>query len=119
MRPERIFVFNTSLSADLFSTTSGKHAYKHYGLGEDVGVCFGHINVCFAIPVLDWDGTKLPLYRIQPFVHEFVLFSIKYPCFEFFVAEFEGFNPKDIAPMFKCCGSNVILPVHYQEILYA
>lgn len=109
-----IFVFTTTLLGVHMATTSGRHAVEYY-LPTDA--CFGASVDCFAIPTLDIDRKKLPLYRVMPFVHELLLYARRKPHKTFFVSVFENHTPEEIAPLFKEAPNNILLPPVYEELL--
>lgn len=112
---DHIFVFTNTLGANHWATISGRQAlYYHSTLPN---ACFGPMHDCYAIPTLDYEGKKLPLYRVMPFVHEFILYALGNPNETFFVPVFEDHTPGEIAPLFKEAPKNILLPPEYEELL--
>jgi hypothetical protein len=109
-----IFVFTTTLDGAHLQTISGKHAAIHYYTADG---CFGPTSETYAIPTLDFDHKKLPLYRLMPFVHEFILYAMRTPDKTFFVPVFEDHKAKEIAPLFKLAPKNILVPPVYLELL--
>jgi hypothetical protein len=118
MMDKTIFVFGSNL-AGVHGAGAAAHAMEHKGAKWGQG--FGPQGLSFAIPTKDWSIKTLPLYRIAPFIHEFILYAMAHPHIKFFLTPIgcglAGYKPKDIAPYFKFVPENVMLPPEFEEVL--
>jgi hypothetical protein len=84
-----------------------------------VGV--GHQGKTYALPTKDYAIKTLDLIEIQDYVKEFLVYADKNPDFTFLVTKIgcglSGYEPKDIAPLFKRYSLNVVLPKKFVDIL--
>ncbi len=114
----KIFVFGSNL-AGRHGRGSALEAFKNHGAvyGEGVGF-WGH---SWAIPTKDHRLKILPLGTIQMHVEIFVAWAKKHPEHEFNIVAIgcglAGYQPHEIAPMFKDAPSNCNLPVEFREAL--
>lgn len=113
-----IFVFGSNL-AGIHGAGAARDAMKKHGALFGVGV--GLTGQAYAIPTKDAHLTSLPLYTIQRYVDDFILFANKHPDVEFKVTRIgcglAGYKNQEIAPMFKEAPGNCLLPVEWQELL--
>ena len=113
MIDKTIYVFSTNL-AGLHCSPTARHAMEHKGAVWGRG--FGPQGMAWAIPTKDWDGDALPLYRVSPFIHEFILFAMHNDDMKFFVTALD-IPAKDVVTYFKQSPANVMLPPEYEELL--
>jgi hypothetical protein len=116
LKPNEIFVFGSNLSG-----RHGKGAAKtamrwgaKYGMGN------GPSGQTYAIPTKAVSVyQRLPIERIREFVCEFLQYARQHKELSFLVTEIgcglAGYKPKDIAPMFKGCSENVVLPERFKR----
>lgn len=115
LKPNQIFVFG--------SNEAGRHGRgaaftaKKWGAKNGVGV--GLMGQTYGIPTKDRNIKTLPLGKIRKYVEEFLEFAKGRPDLEFLTTNIgcglAGFQPKQIAPMFKTRTSNVILSQEFIE----
>ncbi len=108
---EEIFVFGSNL-AGRHGKGAALTARKDYGAVYGVGV--GLTGRSYAIPTKDHYLGILPLPVIELHVMRFKQFAKENPQYTFKVTRvgcgLAGYTDEDIAPMFKGCPSNCILP---------
>lgn len=105
---------------------AGKHgkgaalyAMKHFGAvyGQGMGIQ----GQTYGIPTKDWHVKTLPLWAIEAYVTLFLKYAASYPETTFYVTPIgtglAGYEPSDIAPMFKGHTANVILPKSFHDNL--
>lgn len=105
-----IFVFGSNLA--------GRHgagaARTALGYGAIWSVGVGRQGNSYAIPTKDEQIRTLPLVRINPYIHQFILYARDFPSLTFQVTRIgcglAGYTDKDIAPMFYGAPENCILP---------
>lgn len=110
-----VFVFGSNL-AGRHGKGAAKHAVQHcgaiYGQGE------GRQGNSYAIPTKDGRLNTLPLDRIQKHVQDFLKYAETHPEEMFELTPIgrglAGYEPKDIAPMFRDGPSNVIIPQSFE-----
>lgn len=110
MADDEVFVFG--------SNESGRHgagaAKTAMDAGAVWGVGFGHQGSTFAIPTKDWDVQTLSLRSIEFYVCRFLAYADMREDLKFLVTRIgcglAGYKDDDIAPMFVCAPSNVVLP---------
>jgi hypothetical protein len=106
-----IFVFGSNLAGKHYGGAA-KHALDNYGavMGQSEGLQ----GDSYAIPTLDENFSQLSLKKIREAVQRFQLFAALHESKIFKVTAIgcgiAGFKPKQIAPMFKGCSKNCILP---------
>jgi hypothetical protein len=113
-----IFVFGSNTSGR-HGKGAALHARRHcgarYGQGE------GLQGSSYAIPTKDDDLRTLPLARIKASVDRFLAFARANPMMTFEVTPIgcglAGYEPEQIAPMFRNPPINVFLPVVFNEVL--
>jgi len=118
LKPNQIFVFGSNL-AGIHGAGAAKQAYEKFGAVMHKGV--GHYGQSYALPTKDRRIETLDLQTIQQFVNHFLTYAQLHPELEFLLTPIgcglAGYEPKDIAPMFKSAPTNVILPPEFKEIL--
>lgn len=110
-----IFVFGSNL-AGRHGKGAAKHAVQYcgaiYGQGE------GRQGNSYAIPTKDGRLNTLPLDRIQKHVQDFLKYVETHPEETFELTPIgcglAGYEPKDIAPLFRDAPSNVIIPQSFE-----
>lgn len=113
-----IFVFGSNL-AGRHGKGAALWARQHrgaiYGQGE------GLQGESYAIPTKDADLRTLSLTEINLAVHRFIMFADARPELSFDVTPIgcglAGFQPHQIAPMFRVVGPNVFLPPEFRAVL--
>lgn len=113
-----IFVFG--------SNTAGRHGKgaalhaRHY-CGARYGQGEGLQGQSYAIPTKDDDLRTLPLTRIKAGVDRFLAFARANPLLTFEVTPIgcglAGYEPEQIAPMFRDVPINVFLPDEFKEAI--
>lgn len=97
-----IFVFGSNL-AGAHGAGAALEARRNFGALDGQGD--GPMNRCYAIPTKDENIQTLPLDRIKAYVKDFIEYAKLHPKKEFFVTAIgcglAGYQPTDIAPMFK------------------
>ena len=113
-----VFVFGSNESG-IHGAGAAKLAFDKFGAVWGVGV--GHQGKTYALPTKDYVIKTLDLVEIQDYVKEFLIYADKNPDFTFLVTEIgcglAGYEPKDIAPLFKGYSLNVVLPKKFVDIL--
>ncbi|MCM1177782.1 MAG: hypothetical protein NC308_06295 [Clostridium sp.] len=107
---DEVFVFGSNLDG-LHCNGAAQLAYRKFGAVWGVGS--GFRGQTYAIPTMH-GGVSL----IRPYVEEFLVFACEHPHLKFLVTEIgcgiAGFNPCDIAPLFRMAVEqnipNVFLP---------
>jgi len=113
-----IFVFGSN-EAGIHGAGAAKLAFDKFGAVWGVGV--GHEGKTYAIPTKDRNIKTMYLDVIYSYVKSFLKYAEENPNFTFLVTEIgcglAGYNPKDIAPMFRFYPLNVVLPKRFVDIL--
>lgn len=113
-----IFTFGSNL-AGYHGGGSAAHAIKYWGAKWEVG--HGYYGDSYAIPTKDESIDTLPLEKILLYVNIFMDFARNRPDLQFNVVAIgcglAGYNPKEIAPMFRSPPKNCILPKEFVEVL--
>ena len=85
-----------------------------YGNGE------GLQGNSYALPTKDFNLQTLPLDKIKWHVDRFLDFASKRSELRFLVTQIgcglAGYKPEDIAPLFKSCPPNVVLPKEFMQV---
>lgn len=115
-----IFVFGSNLRG-IHGAGAAKFAREHHGaiLGRGTGLQ----GTSYAIPT-KYDPYKvMPLVEINEYVKVFLEFAKKNPEYNFNVTAIgcglAGYDPKQIAPMFKDHSENVHLDERFENVLRA
>ena len=112
----RIFVFGSNL-AGRHGAGSARAAYRHHGakMGQGVGLQ----GNSYGIPTKNEKLAILPLSAIMLYVADFLAFASERPTWQFDLVAIgcglAGYEPADIAPMFKGATVNVHLPREFTE----
>jgi len=118
LEPNQIFVFGSN-TAGIHGAGAAKTAHTLFGAKYGVGL--GMTGKCYAIPTKDHNLETLPLPRINKEVKRFLEYATFQKHLEFLVTPIgcglAGYEPKDIAPMFKDAPKNVILPESFVHML--
>lgn len=111
MNKTHIFVFGSNL-AGRHGKGAALYAYKHHGALYGQGV--GRQGMSYAIPTKDSGLMTLPLWVIEGYVKDFILYAKKHPQLTFQLTRIgcglAGYKDSDIAPMFKDAPNNVNKP---------
>lgn len=110
-KKKRIFVFGSNL-AGIHGAGSAKAAVEKWGAVYGQGV--GLQGNAYAIPTKNAQLKVLPLWIIQEYIEQFIIFAKHHPEMEFEVVKIgcglAGFKENQIAPLFKDAPLNCILP---------
>lgn len=113
-----IFVFGSNL-AGRHGAGSALHALKYKGAVYGQGV--GRQGDSYAIPTKDWSLNRLSLDIINRHIYQFLEYAREHSQDGFYVVEIgcglAGYDPKQIAPMFKNSPENVKLPQRFYDVL--
>ncbi len=118
MNKDDVYVFGSSLSGRHDINSIARKAVK-YGarFGRGVGIS----GMTYAIPVRGFNNEILSYELVEQYINRFVKFSREYPQIKFFVNKICGnrgeHTDKRIAPLFKYCGDNCILPDEWKPFL--
>jgi hypothetical protein len=111
-----IFVFGSNL-AGRHGKGAALEARKNYGAIYGVGT--GRQGSSYAIPTKDVRLRTLPLDVIREYVEEFKQYARRYPRLRFLVTRvgcgLAGYTDADMAPLFKDCPDNCILPDRWRK----
>lgn len=106
-----VFVFGSNL-AGRHGKGAAKDAVRFWG--AERYVANGARGQSYAIPTKDEHIQVLPITRIKGFVDEFIVYARQHPKKRFLVTEIgcglAGYQPADMAPLFKKCPANCKLP---------
>jgi hypothetical protein len=115
---EAIFVFGSNL-AGRHGAGAAFYARQNYGARNGQGE--GLQGNSYAIPTKDENLVTLPLERISEHVERFKQFAREHPELQFSVTPvgcgLAGYSPDDIAPLFRGCPGNCILPDVFVKLL--
>jgi len=115
-----IFVFGSNL-AGRHGKGAALHARKHYG--AVYGQATGRQGDSYAIPTKDERLATLPIKDIQTYVDRFIAYAVGNPSLVFKLTAvgcgLAGYQPKDIAPMFKNAPRNVVQPEEFTAVSYS
>ena len=116
LKPDEVFVFGSN-EAGIHGAGAAKLALKWGAkMGRD-GLC----GQTYGISTKDRNIKTLPLSRITDYVHEFLWEAETRPHLTFLVTEIgcglAGYEPKDIAPLFRGAAANILLPRRFIEVL--
>lgn len=114
-----VFVFGSNLQG-IHGRGSAKTALDFFDAEYGKGVGFTSAR-SYAIPTKVTPYKSLALVSIESYVKEFLAEAAKYKHTKFIVTRvgcnLAGYTDEDIAPMFKGCTANVILPLKWREHL--
>lgn len=115
LKKNEIFVFGSN-EAGVHGAGAARLAYEKFGAVWGKGI--GLYGQSYAIPTKDTQIKTLPLNVIDGYVKHFLIFANSNKQYTFLVTAIgcglAGYNPKDIAPMFKTIPDNVIPPKEFQ-----
>lgn len=122
LAPNQVFVYGAN-TAGIHGAGAAKLALRW---GAKMGE-YGLNGQTYGIPTKDKKIQTLPLDKIQVHVNDFLATAFSHPEYEFLVSKIgcglAGYQPKDIAPLFKIIKTgvfdNVILPEEFYKIIYA
>jgi hypothetical protein len=117
LAPNQVFVFGSN-TAGVHGKGAARTAAQLFGARR--GVSEGLSGQSYAIPTRRYEHqhfTTLPLDEIAFYVSQFLGYAVVHPEKQFLVTligcGYAGYQPRQIAPMFKGCPGNVILPVEF------
>lgn len=100
--PVFVFVFGSN-EAGIHGAGAALFARKHHGALQRVGV--GHQGNSYAIPTKDYNIQTLPLWKIQEYVDQFIVYAKEHPEHIFQVTSIgtglAGYKIGQIAPLFR------------------
>lgn len=118
LKPYEIFVFGSN-EAGVHGAGAARIANKLFGAKMGIGI--GRTGQTYAIPTKDKSIRTLPVKAIEEYVQEFIEEAKNFPHLTFLVTQIgcglAGYNPKDIAPMFRDAPSNVVIPEEFYKII--
>lgn len=113
-----IFVFGSNLAGRHGKGAALTARIQH---GAINGFGIGRVGNSYAIPTKDERIRTLSLERIHQYVHQFITYASTHPELEFNVTAIgcglAGYQPSDIAPMFKSAPPNCSLPESFKSVL--
>lgn len=114
----RIFVFGSNL-AGRHGAGAALHARKYYGASYGVGE--GRTGMAYAIPTKNQSLQTLPIGEIRKSVDKFLSYARTNWNLSFQVTPIgcglAGYEPGDIAPLFRNAPANVELPESFKKVL--
>jgi hypothetical protein len=117
-KANEIFVFGSNL-AGIHGSDAAKHAQRFYK--AEPGHGRGRTGNAYAIPTKDMALCILSLSDIQASVTTFIKYARGLPDLSFKVVAIgcglAGYQPTQIAPMFRGCPSNCILPPEFVRVI--
>jgi len=115
---KEIFVFGAN-EAGRHGAGAAEYARQYHGAIYGQG--YGLQGNSFGIPTKDRQFKTLPVESIKIYVDKFKEFATEHPELSFKLTPvgcgLAGYIPNDIAPLFKECPPNVILPIDFIESL--
>lgn len=119
LKDNQYFVFGSNL-VGRHGKGAALYAKKNFGAVQ--GEYLGFTGQCYAIPTKDENIVTLPLHRILVCVSKFTQSTYQASDCEFLVTQvgtgLAGYEPKDIAPMFRWCNpDNTIFDIAWKEFL--
>lgn len=109
-----VFVFGSNLAG---RHGRGAALFAKDQRGAELGKGIGYQGNSYAIPTKDGALRSLPLETIRKHVDEFIGFARAHPELTFQVTAIgcglAGYQPADIAPMFKDAPANCIMPFEF------
>lgn len=113
----KIFVFGSNLRGIHGKGAALIAIQKH---GAIYGQGIGRQGNSYAIPTKDHKLRSLPLTEINRYVEQFIDYALRHDELEFQLTAIgtglAGYQPEDIAPMFKNAPKNVLLPWGFTQI---
>ncbi len=120
LKPNEIFVFGSNL-AGRHGAGAALLAYNKFGARKGIGL--GLEGKSYALPTKDYSLITLPKLILRHFVNMFIAEARAFREYNFLVTEvgcgLAGYEPKDIAPLFKEALNveNIYLPKRFIDIL--
>lgn len=115
MTHNTVFVFGSNLAGRHGAGSALEAVRKH---GAQYGVGVGPTGRAYAIPTKGFRLEVLPLEKIEKFVAEFITYAKSHPNTTFNIVAIgcglAGYDPDEIAPMFRNAPSNCILPEEFR-----
>lgn len=112
-----IFVFGSNLAG---RHGAGAALHARIMCGAEYGVGVGRTGDAYAIPTKDKNIRTLPLDEIAPHVEDFKEYARAHSGLKFQVTRvgcgLAGYTDQDIAPMFKDCPNNCVLPPEWEGV---
>lgn len=112
---DHIFVFGSNLAG---RHGAGSALYARHNYGAQYGEGVGRTGNAYAIPTKDAALKVLPLERIRHHVEVFLDYARSHPATQFQVVAIgcglAGYDPDEIAPMFKDAPRNCMLPKEFR-----
>lgn len=112
-----VFVFGSNL-AGRHGKGAALHAKLYHGAVQGQGV--GFQGRSYAIPTKNFNLSTLPLSMIKAHVDKFIEFATLHPHWIFNLTAIgcglAGYEPEDIAPMFKGAPANVNQPEEFKKV---
>lgn len=119
--PDTIFVFGSNLAG---RHGKGAALYAAQNCGARYGEGVGMFGKSYAIPTKDKSLSVLSLKQIKTYVDMFKLTAFINKSLTFFITpigtgcnRLAGYSHEEIAPMFKGCPENCILPGEWRKYL--
>ena len=113
-----IFTFGSN-EAGRHGAGAALHARRHHGAIYGIGV--GLQGESYAIPTRDKNLNTLPIPTIKAYVNEFIEFANNNPMLTFKLTRvgcgLAGYVDSEMAPLFKLCPKNCIIPVEWEPII--
>lgn len=113
-----IFVFGSN-KAGRHGAGSALHARRHHGAIYGQGV--GLQGESYAIPTKDENLNVLSIEEIKTYVNDFILFALNHQECKFKIVRIgcglAGYTNEQMAPLFKNCSPNCILPKEWIPII--
>lgn len=119
LKENQYFVFGSN-QRGAHGKGAALYAKKHFGAVQ--GDALGFTGQCFAIPTKDDNLVTIPLHKILVSVSYLTQRTHALLGSEFIVSQvgcgIAGYEPKDIAPMFRWCNpDNTIFDIAWKEYL--
>lgn len=113
-----VFVFGSNFTGR-HGAGAAKEAVRYHGAIYGQGV--GRQGDAYAIPTKDAAFLALPLWRIKPFVDDFLNYARAHPDLIFSITRIgcglAGYKDEDVAPMFADAPVNCALPFAWARLL--
>lgn len=112
-----IFVFGSNLAG---RHGAGAALFARQNKGAEYGVGEGHTGQSYALPTKDENIRTRPITDVAESVGKFMQYATEHPELQFEVTKvgcgLAGFKEVEIAPLFKGCPENCILPEGWREL---
>jgi len=119
LKENQVFCFGSNLRG-AHGKGAALYAKKHFGARQ--GNYFGYTGNAYAIPTKDENLKVLDLFEILQYVSKFTEVTHYADIYQYHVTQIgcglAGYEPKDIAPMFRWCNpDNTIFDIAWKEYL--